>query len=158
MLCFYYYCYFLSFFLHLPTAELLIYGRPVHITLIARRSSRFAGTRFLKRGANCEVQQFPGQQKQYVIETVLRATRMTQTDHRGLIPSSASFFRVHECLCGWKKDLGENVVFCCFFLLDCFYFNFIFLGKTFHKNCQELLIPHFTKVWMLCKRYIVFNL
>ncbi|KAI3363733.1 hypothetical protein L3Q82_001349 [Scortum barcoo] len=34
--------------------ELLIYGRPVHITLIARRSSKFAGTRFLKRGANCE--------------------------------------------------------------------------------------------------------
>ncbi|MEQ2256632.1 phosphatidylinositol-3,5-bisphosphate 5-phosphatase, partial [Ilyodon furcidens] len=33
---------------------LLIYGRPVHITLIARRSSKFAGTRFLKRGANCE--------------------------------------------------------------------------------------------------------
>uniref|UniRef100_A0A8P4K216 SAC domain-containing protein n=1 Tax=Dicentrarchus labrax TaxID=13489 RepID=A0A8P4K216_DICLA len=38
----------------LPTQELLIYGRPVHITLIARRSSKFAGTRFLKRGANCE--------------------------------------------------------------------------------------------------------
>ncbi|KAI4888939.1 hypothetical protein NFI96_025071 [Prochilodus magdalenae] len=34
--------------------ELLIYGRPVYVTLIARRSSRFAGTRFLKRGANCE--------------------------------------------------------------------------------------------------------
>ncbi|KAJ8275233.1 hypothetical protein COCON_G00098580 [Conger conger] len=34
--------------------ELLIYGRPVHVTLIARRSSKFAGTRFLKRGANCE--------------------------------------------------------------------------------------------------------
>uniref|UniRef100_A0A672KF58 FIG4 phosphoinositide 5-phosphatase n=1 Tax=Sinocyclocheilus grahami TaxID=75366 RepID=A0A672KF58_SINGR len=36
-------------------SKLLIYGRPVHVTLIARRSSRFAGTRFLKRGANCEV-------------------------------------------------------------------------------------------------------
>ncbi|CAL8318131.1 unnamed protein product [Merluccius merluccius] len=35
-------------------SKLVIYGRPVHITLIARRSSRFAGTRFLKRGANCE--------------------------------------------------------------------------------------------------------
>lgn len=29
-----------------------IFGRPVHICLIARRSTRFAGTRFLKRGAN----------------------------------------------------------------------------------------------------------
>ncbi|ROL45221.1 Polyphosphoinositide phosphatase [Anabarilius grahami] len=38
----------------LPTQEMLIYGRPVYVTLIARRSSRFAGTRFLKRGANCE--------------------------------------------------------------------------------------------------------
>ncbi|KAL2082219.1 hypothetical protein ACEWY4_022037 [Coilia grayii] len=35
-------------------SKLLIYGRPVHVSLIARRSSRFAGTRFLKRGANCE--------------------------------------------------------------------------------------------------------
>lgn len=35
-------------------SKLLVYGRPVYITLIARRSSKFAGTRFLKRGANCE--------------------------------------------------------------------------------------------------------
>ncbi|GCC28197.1 hypothetical protein chiPu_0006625 [Chiloscyllium punctatum] len=35
-------------------SKLLIYGRPVYVTLIARRSCRFAGTRFLKRGANCE--------------------------------------------------------------------------------------------------------
>ncbi|XP_039603851.1 polyphosphoinositide phosphatase isoform X2 [Polypterus senegalus] len=35
-------------------SKLLIYGRPVYVTLIARRSSKFAGTRFLKRGANCK--------------------------------------------------------------------------------------------------------
>ncbi|XP_069830928.1 polyphosphoinositide phosphatase isoform X1 [Dendropsophus ebraccatus] len=35
-------------------SKLLIYGRPVYVTLMARRSSKFAGTRFLKRGANCE--------------------------------------------------------------------------------------------------------
>ncbi|VVC42223.1 Hypothetical protein CINCED_3A001710 [Cinara cedri] len=29
-----------------------IFGRPIYITLIARRSNRYAGTRFLKRGAN----------------------------------------------------------------------------------------------------------
>ncbi|XP_026464505.1 polyphosphoinositide phosphatase-like [Ctenocephalides felis] len=29
-----------------------IFGRPVHIAIIARRSNKFAGTRFLKRGAN----------------------------------------------------------------------------------------------------------
>lgn len=31
-----------------------VFGRPVYLTLIARRSNKFAGTRFLKRGANCE--------------------------------------------------------------------------------------------------------
>ncbi|KAK2500824.1 hypothetical protein MC885_008113, partial [Smutsia gigantea] len=35
-------------------AELLIYGRPVYVTLRARRSSKLAGTCFVKRGANCE--------------------------------------------------------------------------------------------------------
>uniref|UniRef100_A0A8B9FIR8 FIG4 phosphoinositide 5-phosphatase n=1 Tax=Amazona collaria TaxID=241587 RepID=A0A8B9FIR8_9PSIT len=35
-------------------SKLLIYGRPIYVTLIARRSSKFAGTRFLKRGADCE--------------------------------------------------------------------------------------------------------
>lgn len=33
-------------------SNLCIFGRSVYITLIARRSSRYAGTRFLKRGAN----------------------------------------------------------------------------------------------------------
>lgn len=33
-------------------ATISIYGRPIHITIIARRSRHFAGARFLKRGAN----------------------------------------------------------------------------------------------------------
>lgn len=32
-----------------------VYGRSLYITLIARRSNKYAGTRFLKRGANFEV-------------------------------------------------------------------------------------------------------
>lgn len=32
-----------------------IFGRPVYITLIARRSNKYAGTRFLKRGGNYQV-------------------------------------------------------------------------------------------------------
>lgn len=32
-----------------------IFGRPIYITLIARRSNKYAGTRFLKRGANKNV-------------------------------------------------------------------------------------------------------
>ncbi|ORY81595.1 SacI homology domain-domain-containing protein [Protomyces lactucae-debilis] len=33
-------------------AKLMIFGKPVYVTLIARRSRHFAGARFLKRGAN----------------------------------------------------------------------------------------------------------
>lgn len=33
-------------------SNLSIFGRPIYICLIARRSTKFAGTRFLKRGAN----------------------------------------------------------------------------------------------------------
>lgn len=32
-----------------------VYGRSIYMTLIARRSNKYAGTRFLKRGANFEV-------------------------------------------------------------------------------------------------------
>ncbi|KAL5009502.1 hypothetical protein ScPMuIL_011807 [Solemya velum] len=31
-----------------------VYGKPIYLTLIARRSAKFAGTRFLKRGINCD--------------------------------------------------------------------------------------------------------
>lgn len=33
-------------------ANLSVYGRPVFVTLMCRRSNRFAGTRFLKRGSD----------------------------------------------------------------------------------------------------------
>ena len=33
-------------------ANISVYGSPILLTLVARRSCRFAGTRFLKRGAN----------------------------------------------------------------------------------------------------------
>lgn len=35
--------------------DVCVYGKPLYLTLIARRSNKFAGTRFLKRGANDEV-------------------------------------------------------------------------------------------------------
>ncbi|KAJ4450362.1 hypothetical protein ANN_01783 [Periplaneta americana] len=35
-------------------SNMCIYGRSVYVTIIARRSNRYAGTRFLKRGANFE--------------------------------------------------------------------------------------------------------
>jgi hypothetical protein len=36
-------------------ANISIYGSPILLTLVARRSNRYAGTRFLKRGANFKV-------------------------------------------------------------------------------------------------------
>eukprot|EP00794_Sanderia_malayensis_P000047 gene47-641_t len=35
-------------------SNICVYGKPIYVTLIARRSNQFAGTRFLKRGANDE--------------------------------------------------------------------------------------------------------
>ncbi|ESO98034.1 hypothetical protein LOTGIDRAFT_143268 [Lottia gigantea] len=34
--------------------KLDVYGKPIYITLIGRRSNQYAGTRFLKRGSNCK--------------------------------------------------------------------------------------------------------
>jgi hypothetical protein len=36
-------------------SSVCVYGKPVYMTVIARRSARYAGTRFLKRGSNFEV-------------------------------------------------------------------------------------------------------
>lgn len=36
-------------------SNICVYGRPIYLTLIARRSAEYAGTRFLKRGANFQV-------------------------------------------------------------------------------------------------------
>lgn len=38
--------------------DISVFGRCVYLALIARRSNHFAGTRFLKRGANHEVGEF----------------------------------------------------------------------------------------------------
>jgi hypothetical protein len=35
--------------------DISVYGRPLYLTLIARRSNEYAGTRFLKRGSNDSV-------------------------------------------------------------------------------------------------------
>lgn len=109
--------------LDLLTTELLIYGRPVHITLIARRSSKFAGTRFLKRGANCEVQQLPRQRGR--IHSADRAAvmiEMTQDDHGGLIWPAASSLSMHECtvwVYGERREEYSADIRLSFFCLDC---------------------------------------
>ena len=42
-------------FLRCVVADISVFGRPIYLTMIARRSKEFAGTRFLKRGSNDEV-------------------------------------------------------------------------------------------------------
>ena len=42
-------CFFLT-----TCEDISVFGRPIYLTMIARRSKEFAGTRFLKRGANDE--------------------------------------------------------------------------------------------------------
>ena len=37
--------------------DISVYGRPIYLTLIARRSKNFAGTRYLKRGINDDVRE-----------------------------------------------------------------------------------------------------
>ena len=39
-------------------SNISLFGKSLYLTLIARRSNKFAGTRFLKRGANYEVAVF----------------------------------------------------------------------------------------------------
>ena len=41
--------------LNLVCIDISVYGKPVYLTLIARRSSYYAGARFLKRGADSNV-------------------------------------------------------------------------------------------------------
>lgn len=36
-------------------SNISIFGRSMYVTIIARRSTKYAGTRFLKRGANFDV-------------------------------------------------------------------------------------------------------
>ncbi|TRY78581.1 hypothetical protein TCAL_11221 [Tigriopus californicus] len=83
-------------------SNISVYGRPILLTLIARRSRKFAGTRFLKRGAN-----FQGdvanevETEQIVVDsTVLDLHRAKMTSFvqiRGSVPSH------------WSQDVTKMV-------------------------------------------------
>lgn len=76
-------------------SNISIFGRPVHVCLIARRSTRFAGTRFLKRGAN-----FSGDVANEVEteQIVMDGTRLCSfVQMRGSIPSH------------WSQDISKMV-------------------------------------------------
>lgn len=76
-------------------SNISIFGRSVYVCLIARRSTRFAGTRFLKRGAN-----FAGDVANEVEseQIVVDGHRMCScTQMRGSIPSH------------WSQDISKMV-------------------------------------------------
>ncbi|KAF7286543.1 hypothetical protein GWI33_004946 [Rhynchophorus ferrugineus] len=79
-----------------------VYGRPIYLTLIARRSSKYAGTRFLKRGAN-----FQGD--------VANEVETEQIVHDSCISSFTkshftSFVQMRGSIPGhWKQEMGKMV-------------------------------------------------
>lgn len=72
-----------------------IFGRPLYMLLLARRSSRFAGTRFLKRGANFNGDVANEVETEQVVQDGSRLCSFTQM--RGSIPSH------------WSQDISKMV-------------------------------------------------
>ncbi|XP_039285340.1 polyphosphoinositide phosphatase [Nilaparvata lugens] len=79
-----------------------IFGRNVYITLIARRSSKYAGTRFLKRGAN-----FEGDVANEVeTEQVVEDTGVSSYDS----PRITSFVQMRGSIpAHWSQDISKMV-------------------------------------------------
>ncbi|CAG9765575.1 unnamed protein product [Ceutorhynchus assimilis] len=79
-----------------------VFGRPLYLTLIARRSSKYAGTRFLKRGAN-----FQGD--------VANEVETEQIVHDSGVSSFTkshftSFVQMRGSIPGhWKQEMGKMV-------------------------------------------------
>lgn len=79
-----------------------VFGRAIYVTLIARRSSRYAGTRFLKRGAN-----FQGD--------VANEVETEQMVHDSGVSSLSdghftSFVQMRGSIPGhWKQEMGKMV-------------------------------------------------
>lgn len=83
-------------------SNLNIFGRAVYVTLIARRSNRYAGTRFLKRGAN-------------VHGDVANEVETEQIVHDSMLSSFAhgrfsSFVQMRGSIPGyWSQDISKMV-------------------------------------------------
>lgn len=76
-------------------SNISIFGRSVHVCLIARRSTRFAGTRFLKRGANFAGDVANEVESEQIVTDGHRMCSFTQM--RGSIPSH------------WSQDISKMV-------------------------------------------------
>lgn len=76
-------------------SNISIFGRSVYVCLIARRSTRFAGTRFLKRGANFAGDVANEVESEQIVVDGHRMCSFTQM--RGSIPSH------------WSQDISKMV-------------------------------------------------
>ncbi|XP_055375756.1 polyphosphoinositide phosphatase [Condylostylus longicornis] len=76
-------------------SSISIFGRPIFVCLIARRSTKFAGTRFLKRGANFQGDVANEVETEQIVMDGHRLCSFTQM--RGSIPSH------------WSQDVSKMV-------------------------------------------------
>lgn len=76
-------------------SSISIFGRPIYVCLIARRSTRFAGTRFLKRGANYFGDVANEVETEQIVLDGVRMCSFTQL--RGSVPSH------------WSQDVSKMV-------------------------------------------------
>ncbi|KAK7108164.1 polyphosphoinositide phosphatase-like isoform X2 [Littorina saxatilis] len=79
-----------------------VYGKSIYLTLIGRRSNEFAGTRFLKRGANCQGSVANEIETEQIVQdmsvTFLSHTKVSSyTQLRGSVPLY------------WSQDLSKMV-------------------------------------------------
>ncbi|XP_066248294.1 polyphosphoinositide phosphatase [Euwallacea similis] len=79
-----------------------VFGRPLYLTLIARRSSKYAGTRFLKRGSN-----FQGDVANEVeTEQIVHDSGLSSFNNSHF----TSFVQMRGSIPGhWKQEMGKMV-------------------------------------------------
>jgi len=84
-------------------ANISVYGSPILLTLVARRSCRFAGTRFLKRGAN-----YKGDVANEVeTEQIVVDSTISNLDKANV----TSFVQIRGSVPGqWSQDTGGHTV------------------------------------------------
>ncbi|ODM99498.1 Polyphosphoinositide phosphatase [Orchesella cincta] len=83
-------------------SSLCVHGKPIYLTLIARRSAQYAGTRFLKRGAN-----FEGNVANEVETEQIVFDSSVSSFHRGKF---TSFVQMRGSIpAHWSQDIAKMV-------------------------------------------------
>ena len=86
----------------LAQSKLSVWGRPIYVTLIARRSRDFAGTRFLKRGANMRGQPANNVETEQIVHDA-----STLRHDSGMY---TSYLQIRASIpCFWSQDLSTKI-------------------------------------------------